>query len=426
MNILIIGGGGREHCLAWKISRSPGVKKIYAAPGNAGIAEIAECADIRADEIEKLADFCLEKKIDLAAAGPEAPLALGVADLFTRKGIKIFGPSKEAARIESSKVFCKDFLKKHGIPSAASETFDEAWKAFDYLKTADYPLVVKADGLCAGKGVTVCGSENEADEAVRLIMEDKVFAAAGERVLIEEYLRGEEVSFMVLTDGKNIAPLMPSRDHKAALDGDRGPNTGGMGAYAPTLILNTHPRQVVLEKIIEPVIRKMAEEGAPYRGVLYAGLMLTETGPKVLEFNARFGDPETQAVLPLLKTDIVELMQKCAEGGLDSRSLEWSSDTAVCVVMASGGYPGKYETGKKITGIDKALARGAEVFHAGTRKENGDILTDGGRVLGVTAAGESAQSAVDRAYQAVREINFEGAYYREDIGWKALKHDGAK
>ncbi len=424
MNILIIGGGGREHCLAWKISQSPGVKKIYAAPGNAGISEIAECADIGVTEIERLAEFAIEKKIDLAVAGPEAPLALGITDIFSRRGIRIFGPSMEAARLESSKVFCKEFLQKHGIPSADSETFSDPRKALGYLKTANYPLVLKADGLCGGKGVSICASAKEAEKAVREIMEDKIFSSAGDRILVEDYLQGEEVSFMVLTDGENIFPLIPSQDHKTVFEGDKGPNTGGMGAYAPTLILNTHPRQVVLDEIIEPVIKKMAGDGSPYRGVLYAGLMMTETGPKVLEFNARFGDPEAQAVLPLLETDIVELMESCVDGGLNSRSAAWRKDTAVCVVMASAGYPGKYETGKKITGIDKAAGCGALIFHAATRREGEALLTSGGRVLGLTALGDSPQAAIDRAYQAVRAIKFEGAYYREDIGWKALKHAG--
>lgn len=426
MNVLIIGGGGREHCLAWKISESPRVKNIYAAPGNAGIARLAECARISTGEIDRLADFCAVKKIDMAVIGPEAPLALGITDVLTEKGIRVFGPSGIAAKLESSKVFCKQFLQKHGIPSANSEEFDDMEKAFSHLEEAAYPLVVKADGLCAGKGVVICSSREDAENAVKDMMSSRVFGEAGSRLLIEEYLQGEEASFMVISDGDNFVPLLPSQDHKTAYEGDRGPNTGGMGAYAPTPILNSHPRQAVVESIIKPVITKMAEEGSPFKGVLYAGLILTETGPKVLEFNVRFGDPEAQAVLPLLQTDITELLEGAVEGGLGKQQPSWRDETAVCVVMASKGYPGEYETGKIIKGIAGAEEKGALVFHAGTRREGDDILTDGGRVLGVTATAASVQESIDKAYAAVREIKFEGAFYREDIGWKALKHSGTR
>ncbi len=424
MRILIIGNGGREHCLAWKIALSPRVKKIFSAPGNAGMESVSERVDIPADDIDRLAEFALKEKIDLAVAGPEAPLALGITDIFRQKNIKIFGPSRRAAMLETSKIFCKDFLLKNKIPCASSEAFSESSGAFKYLKSAYYPLVVKADGLCAGKGVYICDCEKDAKKAVSLIMEDKIFKSAGDKILFEDFLQGEEVSFMVITDGENFIPLLPSQDHKSAYDGDRGPNTGGMGAYAPTKILNSHPKQIVLDSIIAPVIKAMADSGAPYRGLLYAGLMLTPEGPRVLEFNARFGDPETQAVLPLLKTDLIELLLGSAENTLKSNAAEWSSRSAVCVIMASGGYPGKYETGKVISGIDKAAGRGALIFHAGTQKKNGALVTSGGRVLGVTAAADTIGQAIDSAYGAVREIKFEGAYYREDIGWKALKHTG--
>ncbi len=422
MKVLVIGGGGREHCLCHKISQSPRVKKIYAAPGNAGTEDCAERVGTGAEEIDRLADFAAREKIDLTVAGPEAPLAAGIADRFSESGLRIFGPSARAAKLESSKVFCKEFLERNGIPAAHGETFDDPRGALSYIESADYPLVVKADGLCAGKGVVICAAKEDAREAVREIMEEKVFSSAGEKIVVEEFLTGEEVSFMAVSDGESYVPLLPSQDHKAAYEGDKGPNTGGMGAYAPARILNSRGRKAAMEQIIEPALRKMAEDGTPYRGVLYGGLILTSEGPKVLEFNARFGDPETQAVLPLLNTDIVELMEAAVEGSLKGLAAEWKRQTAVCVVMASRGYPGKYEKGKKITGIDKARESGALVFHAGTERKNGELVTAGGRVLGVTALAGSVQKAIDSAYLAVRNIKFEGAYYREDIGWKALRH----
>ncbi len=421
MKVLVVGSGGREHALCWKIAKSPRVKKIYAAPGNGGISEIAELVDIKADNIEGLSGLAKRENIDLTVVGPEAPLAAGIVDEFNRKGLRIFGPTKKAAELEASKVFTKNICLKYGICTAASEVFEDASKAKDYVNKQDKPQVIKADGLAAGKGVIVAETKEEARNAIDDIMVNKRFGEAGSKVCIEERLYGEEVSILVFSDGRNIYPLETSQDHKPAFDDDKGPNTGGMGAYSPTSLINEKMYQDVVVDIIRPTVEAMANEGRPYKGILYAGLIVAEGIPHLLEYNVRFGDPETQAILPRMKTDLVEVIEATIDGTLNKIQIEWNKCACVCVVAASGGYPGSYEKGKEISGLDKVKGMGdVMVFHAGTKKENGKILTAGGRVLGVTALGGDIKQAIDKSYEAMDKITFEGMHYRTDIGRKAL------
>lgn len=422
MNILIVGSGGREHVLAWKIKQSPLVKKLYCAPGNGGISDIAQCVDIKAENIQGLIRFAQENKIDLTVMGPEAPLVAGIVDAFEHEGLKIFGPSRAAARLEASKVFAKEFMRACSIPTANFMKFDNIEEAKIFLRQITFPMVVKADGLAAGKGVVICRDLAHAEKAVDEIMGQKIFKEAGHQIIIEEYLEGEEVSILAISDGENFCLLESSQDHKRIFDDDVGPNTGGMGAYSPAPIFTDKLRKVVEARVLEPAIRGMRRNGTPFKGVLYAGLMIMPDGPMVLEFNVRLGDPEAQAVLPRLKSDIVELMLAGCEGRLDQIHLEWDKRDCVCVVMSSGGYPGKYETGKEVSGLPEAGAQAdTMVFHAGTKKENDAIFTDGGRVLGVTSLGNTIESAIEKAYRAVDKIKFERCFFRRDIGAKAFK-----
>jgi len=423
MRVLIIGSGGREHAIAWKVSQSSRVDKIYAAPGNGGMVEIAECVDIKADDIQALLDFAQEKNIDLTIVGPEAPLVEGIVDEFNKKGLKVFGPTKAAAQLEGSKVFSKEMMVKFGVPTADFKVFTDAAAAKDYVLAQNYPLVIKADGLAAGKGVIITKSKEEALDAIKLIMEDKKFGASGSRLIVEDCLVGEEASIIVMSDGENVISLASSQDHKAAYDGDKGPNTGGMGAYSPAPVVTEEMNKACMEKVIYPMIKGMAAEGTKFTGVLYAGIMVTKDGPMVLEFNVRLGDPETQAILPRLKTDLVDLIEAATEGRLDEVLAEWDEKVCVCVVAASGGYPGSYEKAKEISGLEEAGAlEDVVIFHAGTQSTaDNKLLTSGGRVLGITALGNDIKTAIDKSYEAVDKINFEKIYYRKDIGAKALK-----
>lgn len=420
MKILVVGSGGREHTLVWKIAQSPLVKTIYCAPGNAGIGQLAQCVPIKDTNIDELLRFADKNHIDLTVVGPEVPLAMGIVDRFQSQGLNIFGPSRRAAEIESSKIFAKYVMKKYGIPTATHKKFDQFEEAKKYLDSVDIPIVIKADGLAAGKGAVVCLTREEAGESLQKMMVDRIFGEAGKKVIIEQYLRGQEVSVLAFTDGVNILPLVPAQDHKPIFDGDKGPNTGGMGAYAPAILVDDEMLKTVQKKILEPAVKGMALEDRPYRGVLYAGLMITRQGPKVIEFNCRFGDPETQVILPLVNSDIVPILQACSNGNLKKMKLEGSNKFAVCVIMASGGYPGKYEKGKQIIGLDREFGDEVIIFHAGTKYTNDRIVTNGGRVLGVTALGADIGDAINRAYRAVGKITFDGAYYRKDIGYKAL------
>lgn len=421
MKVLVTGGGGREHALVWKISQSPKVEKVYCAPGNAGIADMAEIVDISASDIDGLARFAEREGIDLTVVGPEVPLTMGIVDLFEKKGLKIFGPSKAAAEMEGSKAFSKTIMKKYNVPTAAYETFTSQDEAFAYIERLGAPIVVKADGLAAGKGVTVAQTVDEAKDAVRDMMEDKSFGSAGEMVVIEEFMKGEEASYLVFSDGKNIVPLSTSQDHKAVFDGDKGPNTGGMGAYSPAPVVTDEIEKEVLEKIIRPTIDGMAAEGKTYKGILYAGLMITDEGPKTVEFNCRFGDPECQPILMRMKSDIIPVIEAAIDGRLDSIEIEWEERATVAVVMAAGGYPGSYEKGKVIRGLETLKdEKDLFVFHAGTSLKDGEVVTSGGRVLAVTALGEGVEEAISTAYEAVNKISWDGAYFRTDIGKKAL------
>lgn len=415
MKILVIGGGAREHTLAWKLAQSPNVEEIYVAPGNAGTGFVANNLDIKPAELESLARAARERRIDLTVVGPEVPLATGIVDLFQARGIPVFGPSKEATRIESSKVFAQGLMQKYGIPCARSRSFSSFAEAKDYVKTQQTPIVVKADGLAAGKGSVVAGSTAEALAALSDIMEKRIFGEAGDQVLVEECLQGKEVSLLAFSDGKTVVPMVPACDYKRACDGDEGPNTGGMGSYSPPKLFGSEMINRVMDTILEPTVRAMAKEGKTYKGVLYAGVMLTEEGPKALEFNARFGDPESQVMLPLLKSDLVEIMLAVLDERLDKTQIEWRDEACVGVVMASGGYPGSYKTGFPIKGLDK-VDDDILVFHAGTRESEGIIYTDGGRVLTVTATGGTITEARDRVYSNIRRIHFEGCHYRHDIG----------
>lgn len=420
MQVLVIGGGGREHALAWKASQSASVEKVYCVPGNPGIAEIAECVKLDITDNEVLVRFAKEHNIDLTIVGPEVPLANGIVDAFRRQGLAIFGPTQAAAQIEGSKSFAKDLMKKYHIPTAKFEVFTEAEAAKAYIVEQGAPIVIKADGLAAGKGVVVAMTLDEALEAVDMMMCDNAFGSAGAQVVIEEFLSGEEASILTFCDGTTIVPMISSQDHKRAYDNDEGPNTGGMGTYAPAPVVTADILARVQKEILEPTVAAMKAEGMPYTGCLYAGLMITENGPKVIEFNARFGDPETQVVLPLLNSDMVEIMLACVNGTLDKLDIKWKNEAAVCVVMAAGGYPQSYHKGDVISGLDTAAEQGAIVFHAGTAQDGDNIVTNGGRVLGVTALGNDIRQAVDHAYQAVKSIRFDNVHYRNDIAYRAI------
>ena len=418
MNILVIGSGGREHALYWKLSESPQTEQIYAIPGNPGMGASAAIA---LDSHAAILRFVKEHEIGLVVVGPEVPLMNGLVDELEAAGIRAFGPRANAAEIEGSKSFAKDLMKKYGIPTARYEVFTAAEPARAYIRQEGAPIVVKADGLAAGKGVIVAMTEQEALDAVDAIMEDHSFGDAGARVVIEEFMEGEEASLLAFTDGTTIRPMISAQDHKRAYDGDRGPNTGGMGTYAPAPVMTPEMTERAVEEILKPTIAAMAKEGRVYRGCLYLGLMVTADGPKVVEFNARFGDPETQVVLPLLDSDLVAIMCACADGTLADVPIRWKEGAAVCVVLASGGYPGHYDKGQEIHGLADAEAMGALVFHAGTAMKDGKLVTNGGRVLGVVGRGTDISSAVDSAYAAATKISFKDAYYRKDIAHRALE-----
>ncbi|MFZ5595408.1 MAG: phosphoribosylamine--glycine ligase [Bacillota bacterium] len=419
MKVLVVGGGGREHALCWKLANSPRVSKVYCAPGNAGISGIARCVGIEATDINGLVKFAVGEKIDLTVVGPEDPLTRGLVDELEKRGLRAFGPRAAAAAIEGSKVLAKDIMSRHGIPTGKYAVFNDPVRAGDYVREIKSPCVIKADGLAAGKGVIVAGTEEEALDAIRLIMSERAFGGAGDRIIVEELLTGEEVSVLAFTDGRTVAPMPPAQDHKQVFDGDRGPNTGGMGAYTPAPLLAGDAYNKVVEEILYPTVRAMASEGRPYKGVLYAGLMMTEKGPMVLEFNVRFGDPEAQPLLMMLKTDLVDIMEAVIDNRLSGIKVEWNEGASVCVVMASGGYPGHYEKGIEISGLDD-VPEGVTVFHAGTSLDGGKVVATGGRVLGVTAAGPDIPAAIDLAYKGVKAINFKGMHYRTDIGGKAM------
>jgi len=427
MKVLIIGGGGREHALAWKIAASPEVEKIFCAPGNAGIQQIAQCVPIGAEDINQLADFATEHNIDLTVVGPEAPLAGGIVDTFEMLGLKIFGPSKAAAEIEASKSFAKALMRKYNIPTARGRSFSSPDPALRYIKTIDPPFVLKADGLAAGKGVVICRTQKEAEKTLLSMLEGGAFGAAGKTVVIEEFLTGEEASFIAFTDGTNILPLPSSQDHKTIYENDKGPNTGGMGAYSPAPIVDAVMHKKIMERIITPAIQGMAAEGRPYKGILYAGLMIDGNRVNVVEFNCRFGDPEAQPLLFRVKNDIVPIMMACIDGGLNQYRLDIDKRPAVCIIMASGGYPGAYKKGMPIKGLDRvAKMKRVFAFHSGTAESKGRIVTSGGRVLGVTAMADSIEDAISRAYEAVDKISWTGEYHRTDIGQKALKRQKIK
>ncbi len=422
MKILVVGSGGREHALVWKLAQSPRVDKIFCAPGNAGIARQAQCVDIGAEDIDKLFDFAVQEKIDLTVVGPEVSLTLGIVDRFTEAGLRIFGPAERGAVLEGSKVFTKDLLAKYNIPSGSYQVFSEPQAALAYLDTVSGPLVVKADGLAAGKGVILCRNPAEAGEAVQQIMADRAFGSAGDRIVIEEFLEGEEASFLAFTDGKTVLPLPSSQDHKAAYDGDKGPNTGGMGAYSPAPVVTDELHKQVMEEVMLPTVQAMAAEGRPYKGVLYAGLMIKKGRARVLEFNCRFGDPECQPLLMRLRSDLVEVIEAVIDERLDEIELDIDPRPTVCVVMAAGGYPGAYEKGHEIHGLKEAVKQeNVVVFHAGTGEKNGRIVATGGRVLGITALGETLPDAIAAAYETVKMIHWDDCYFRTDIGQKALK-----
>lgn len=418
MKVLIVGSGGREHAIAWSVAKSAGVEKIYCAPGNAGISEYAECVPIGAMEFEKLADFAQEKEIDLTVIGMDDPLVGGVVDVFEARGLKVFGPRKNAAILEGSKAFSKDLMKKYNIPTAAYENFDDAEKALEYLRTqAKFPIVLKADGLALGKGVLICGTLEEAEEGVKEIMEDKKFGSAGNTMVIEEFMTGREVSVLSFVDGKTIRTMTSAQDHKRALDGDQGLNTGGMGTFSPSPFYTQEVDEFCQKYIYQPTVDAMAAEGRPFTGIIFFGLMLTADGPKVLEYNARFGDPEAQVVLPRMKTDIVRVMEACTEGRLDQIELEFEDNAAVCVVLASEGYPVKYDKGIPMYGFENFKDKdGYYCFHAGTKFQDGQIVTNGGRVVGITAKGSDLKEARKNAYEATEWIQFANKYMRHDIG----------
>ena len=422
MKILVIGSGGREHALVWKIARSPLVRKVYCAPGNPGIGELAENVAIKVDDLRGLLDFAKKEAIALTVVGPEIPLSLGIVDLFEEHGLKIFGARKNAAIIEASKAFSKDLMKKYSVPTAAYEVFTEIDPAVAFIDRLGTPIVIKADGLAAGKGVVIAQTREEAVATVHDMLSGRTFGSAGARIVVEEFLRGEEASFLAFTDGRNIIPLASAQDHKAVFDGDKGPNTGGMGAYSPAPVVTPAIHEKVMEEVMRRTVDGMAAEGRPYRGVLYAGLMIDGDAIKTLEFNARFGDPECQPLLMRMKSDIVPVLMAVADGDISKVAIEWHKKAAVCVVMAAGGYPGEYRKGDRIEGLDKAAEQeDLVVFHAGTALQDGKYVTSGGRVLGVTALGATVRDAIDSAYRGVASITWNGVHYRKDIGGKALK-----
>jgi len=424
MKVLVVGGGGREHALCWKIAQSPLVDTIYCAPGNPGIAELAECVNIGAEEVETLCEFALAEKIDLTVVGPEVPLTMGIVDTFQAAGLEVFGPNKAAAQIEGSKGFSKNLMAKYNVPTADYQSFTEHSDAVAYIKEQGAPIVVKADGLAAGKGVIVAMTEEQAIAAVDDIMLDQVFGSAGASVVIEEFMDGEEASFFAFTDGKNILPLASSQDHKRVNDNDEGLNTGGMGAYSPAPVVTAELHDVIVETVVKPTIAGMAADGCPYSGILYVGLMIKDGKPRVVEYNARFGDPEAQPLLMRMKSDIVPVLRACARGELDQDSIEWHDKAAVCVVMASGGYPASFEKGLPISGLDAAAKiEDMVVFHAGTSLKDGRVVNNGGRVLGVTGLGTTVRSAIDKAYEGVAAISWQDVHYRKDIGARALNRD---
>ncbi len=419
MNVLVVGAGGREHTICWKLKHSQIVKKIFCAPGNAGIGLIAQTVNIKVNDISGLINFVKKNRIDLTVVGPELPLTLGIVDEFRKRKLRIFGPTKAAAELEGSKVFAKEFMRKYHIPTAPFQVFSEFPDAISFVKSAAMPIVIKADGLAAGKGVIVAKTFDEAADAIERMLLKKEFGKAGEKIIVETCLQGQEISVMAFSDGKNIRVMLPSQDHKQIGEGDTGPNTGGMGAYCPVKFIDDSTMEFVSEHILEPTIAGLEREGRLYRGVLYAGLMLTESGPKVLEFNCRFGDPETQAVLALLKTDIGRIFSATAEGNLSGTKIEWFPGSAACVILASKGYPGKAETGKRITGLRNYTDKKCQLFHSGTRKEGKNWVASGGRVLGVTGINHDLKSALGSAYDVINSIKFDGMYYRNDIGFKA-------
>lgn len=416
MKILVVGGGGREHTIVWKIAQSPKVEKIYCAPGNGGISQIAECVNINACDIEKMVSFALEKKIDLVMVAPDDPLVLGMVDAMEQAGIRAFGPRKNAAIIEGSKVFSKNLMKKYNIPTAGYEVFDNSNDAIAYLKNSTFPTVIKAEGLALGKGVIIAENIDEAINSVHEIMDEKKFGESGNRVVIEEFLTGPEVSVLAFTDGKTVRPMVSAQDHKRAYDNDQGLNTGGMGTFSPSRLYTDKIAEECMHNIFIPTIDAMAAEGRPFKGVLYFGLMMTANGVKVIEYNARFGDPETQVVLPRLKTDLIDIMEACIDENLSDINIEWEDNAAVCVVLASGGYPVKYKSGYEISGLESV--KDAYIFHAGTKSENGKIFTSGGRVLGITAVAENLENAIQKAYENVSKVSFTDMHYRKDIGIK--------
>jgi len=420
MKVLVIGGGGREHALVWKIAQSSLVTEIYAAPGNAGIAGLAQCVSIGAEDLDGLLKLALEKKIDLTVVGPEAPLVAGIVDLFSSKGLRIFGFDQKGARLEGSKVWAKEFMKKNGIPTGGFRVFGNAGAALKAIDTQSAPYVIKADGLAAGKGVIIAQTAREARFAIELIMKRRDFGAAGERIVMDDFLAGDELSILALFDGASYRLFAPSQDHKRVFDNDGGPNTGGMGAYAPVPIYTAELAARVKKEIIEPTFEGMKAEGVTGAGVVYFGIMVTKEGPKVLEYNCRFGDPEAQAILPLFRGDLAQVMFEAAAGNLAGVSFENSDEAAVCVVIASGGYPGSYQKGYPVEGLEEARARGCVVFHSGTALKDGTVVTSGGRVLGVTAAAPTLQAALDTAYRGVEAIRFTGCFSRRDIGKKGL------
>ena len=452
MKVLVVGGGGREHALVWKIAQNQSVEKIYCAPGNGGITELAECVPIKATDIDGMVAFAKDNNIDLVVVAPDDPLGAGMVDVLQEAGIRAFGPVKAAALIEASKSFSKNFMKKYNIPTAKYEVFDNYEKACEYLKECEYPIVIKADGLAAGKGVIIAENNEQAFDAVKNIMGDKVFGDAGSKVIVEEFLKGQEVSVLAFTDGKTVIPMVSSQDHKKVFDGDKGLNTGGMGAFSPSRIYTPQLAELCMKNIIIPTIKAMNNEGRTFKGVLYYGLMITKNGPKVLEYNARFGDPETQVVLPRLKTDLIDIINAIIDEKLDQINIEWDERAAACVILASGGYPGKYKTGYEIKGINSYMnnknnyknntskdnaskdnaskdninkddINNAIIFHAGTKLENGKYYTSGGRVLGVTALGQNLDIAIKKAYIEVEKIHFENMHYRKDIGQKKESGD---
>lgn len=422
MKVLVVGGGGREHTLVWKLKQSPRVTEVFCAPGNAGITGDATCVQIGAEDVDGLLKFAQDNQIDLTVVGPEAPLILGIVNRFRAAGLKIFGPAQRAAEIEGSKILAKELMCKYNIPTARYADFVDPYQAIAYITEHGAPCVVKADGLAAGKGVIVAMDVQAAVDAVNLIMQDRAFGDSGNRLVVEEYLEGEEVSILAFTDGNTVVPMVSSQDHKRIFDNDEGPNTGGMGAYSPAPVYTKDLEPIVFEKILLPTIEGLKAEGRQYEGVIYAGLMLTKDGPKVLEYNARFGDPETQAVLMRLETDLVDIIDAILDKKLDGIEIKWRDEAAVCVVMASEGYPGSYPKEKVILGLTEAGETGATVFHAGTTEKDGQIVTAGGRVLGVTALGKTIPEAIANVYRAVEKISWDGVQYRKDIGQKALKY----